>query len=475
MDERTGEPAQPSSALGGWRGLVMAAAVGLLVLFLPGSDTLSPEGQRLAAIFVFGIILWVTEALPVGVTALLVVVLQPILEVQTLHAAFEGFASPVFFFVLAMFCIAAAITGARLEQRFAYWLLDRAGTDSRRVLAALMLGTAATSTIVSDVPACAIFMTIGVGILSRTGVSRGHSAFGKGVMIGIPIAALIGGVATPAGSSVNILGIHFIEQYGGVRIPFVHWMAFGVPMALMLIPVAIWVILRVFPPEIDSIGHPDEIRRERQELRSMTAREKKMIILLVAMMILWILGSWVPALSTVVVALVGAVVLFFPGVALLSWKRAERIIAWDTLLMIGGVTSIGAASVDSGLAGWLVESFLGGMQDWNLLWILAAISAFTVVIHLALPVGPVVNAVVIPPIALLALGAGQNPALYALPVAFTASCAFLLPLDPVALLTYSKGYYRMLDMARVGVIISVFWVIWMTVLMIWIGPLLGIG
>lgn len=453
----------------------MAVAAGLLALLLPGPETLSPQGQRLAAIFVFGIVLWVSEALPVGVTALLVVVLQPILGVQSLHAAFEGFASPVFFFVLAMFCIAAAITGARLEQRFAYWLLGRAGTGSRRVLAALMIGTAATSTIISDVPACAIFMTIGAGILGRTGVPRGDSAFGKGVMVGIPIAALIGGVATPAGSSVNILGIHFIEEHGGVRIPFVDWMALGVPMALLLVPAAIWVILRAFPPELESIGHPEEIRRERRELGPMTVREKKTIVLLVTMMALWILGSWVPALSTVVVALVGAVVLFLPGVALLSWRRAEQVIAWDTLLMIGGVTSIGAASVESGLAGWLVQSFLGGMQDWNLIWILAAISAFTVVIHLALPIGPVVNAVVIPPIALLALDAGQDPALYALPVAFTASCAFLLPLDPVALLTYSKGYFRMLDMARVGSVISVFWVIWMTALMIWLGPLLGIG
>ena len=81
---------------------------------------------------------------------------------------------------------------------------------------------------------------------------------------------------------------------------------------------------------------------------------------------------------------------------------------------------------------------------------MAAISAFTVVVHLVLPIGPVINATLIPPIALLATETGQNPVLYALPVAFTASCAFLLPLDPVPLLTYTRGYYRMLDMLRAG-------------------------
>jgi sodium-dependent dicarboxylate transporter 2/3/5 len=93
---------------------------------------------------------------------------------------------------------------------------------------------------------------------------------------------------------------------------------------------------------------------------------------------------------------------------------------------------------------------------------------------LILPIGPVVNAVLIPPIALLATASGQNPALYALPVAFTASCAFLLPLDAVPLITYSKGYYRMFDMLIPGTIISIFWVILMTLLMVVLAPMLGL-
>jgi sodium-dependent dicarboxylate transporter 2/3/5 len=90
-----------------------------------------------------------------------------------------------------------------------------------------------------------------------------------------------------------------------------------------------------------------------------------------------------------------------------------------------------------------------------------------------IPIAPVINSVLIPPIVLLALDAGRNPALYAVPVAFTASCAFLLPLDAVSLLTYSRGYYRMLDMVRPGVLVSVAWVILMTALLLLLGPALG--
>jgi sodium-dependent dicarboxylate transporter 2/3/5 len=134
---------------------------------------------------------------------------------------------------------------------------------------------------------------------------------------------------------------------------------------------------------------------------------------------------------------------------------------------------LGAALVKTGLAKWLVEISLGGMPSHNVVWVVALICAFTVLIHLILPIGPVVNAVLIPPVALLALSKGENPALYTLPVAFTASCAFLLPLDAVPLITYAKGYYRMFDMLIPGLIISIFWTILMTLLMTLLAPVLG--
>lgn len=450
-------------------GLVSAVLVAALVLAAPDVEGLPPEGRRMGAIFVMAVILWATEAIPVAVTALLALILQPIFGTATLQAAFAEFMSPVFFFVLAMFCLAIAVINSGLDRRFAHWLLRRAGTSSRRIVVALMVGTAATSAIMSDVPACAMFMTVALGILARAGVRPG-SNFGRAAMIGIPIAALIGGVATPAGSSINILGIHFIEDYGQVRVPFVEWMIIGIPMVIVLVPIACWTTLRCFPPEIDTVPMP--ATDGRSGVGRTTLAERKIIGLLLTMVVLWIVSSWQPQLDVVLIALTGAIVMFLPGVRLLSWQDAERGVAWETLLMIGGVTSLGAASVSTGLAGWLVDALLGGMEAWSLPSVLATIGVFTVVVHLALPIGPVVNAVVVPPIALLASASGVNPALYALPVAFTASCAFLLPLDAVSLITYSKGYYHMVDMLLPGAIVSLAWVIWMTMLMMALRPVL---
>jgi sodium-dependent dicarboxylate transporter 2/3/5 len=382
--------------------------------------------------------------------------------------------SPVFFFVLGMFCISTAFQVSGLDRRFALSLLRRAGADSKLILLAFMVGTAAISTIMSDVPACAIFMAIALGLFAENDIRPGESRFGKAVMIGIPFAALIGGVATPAGSSINILGIEFIEKFGGVRVPFLHWMAIGVPMTLIMTPLAWWVIARCFPPERPTIGDVGAFRRELEALGPLTTAELKLIGFLGVMLALWIVSTWVPALDVTLVALCGSIAMFLPRIGLLEWKQVERGTGWDTLIMIAGVSSIGAASVETGLAKWMVESLMGGLAHWSPLWVVAAISVFTVLVHLVLPIGPVINATLIPPIALLATETGQNPVLYALPVAFTASCAFLLPLDPVPLLTYTRGYYRMLDMLVPGAILSAIWVAVMTVLMLTVAPMVGL-
>jgi sodium-dependent dicarboxylate transporter 2/3/5 len=435
---------------------------------------LPPLGQRAGALFAAALILWVTEPVPIAITALLAIVLQPILGIAPLGVAFTSFMSPVFFFVLVMFVIAQALTNTGLDRRFACWLLSKADGSTHRALMLFMLGTAAISTVVSDVPCAAIFMAVALGLFDKMGLAPGQSQFARGVMIGIPIASLIGGIGTPAGSSVNVLGLNFIEQYGKVRVPFVHWMAIGLPMVVILVPFAAKVILWCYPPERRHIEGID-FRAELRALGPLAAGEWKVIVVFASMLALWIASSWIRQIDVVIVAILGAVVMFLPGMRVFtSWKEAERATAWDTLLMIGSVTSLGAVSASSGLAKWLVDTSLGGLAAWPIAAVLAAISAFIVVIHLLVPVNPAIVASMIPPIVLLATSTGQNPALYGLAVVFTASCAFLLPLDAVPLVTYGKGYYRMFDMFLPGAIISVAWVALLTALLLLLGPWLGL-
>jgi sodium-dependent dicarboxylate transporter 2/3/5 len=454
-------------------GVGLAFLIAVVTVLLPAPEGLTPGGKNLIGLFAVALVLWVTEGIPIAVTSLLIIVLQPLLQIAPPVGAIAGFMTPVFFFVLTMFCIAEVVVHTGLARRFAVALLTRSGNDSRRVVLAFMVGTSTISTVMSDVPAAAVWMSMALPLLTRINAVPGRSTFAKALMIGIPFASFIGGVATPAGSSINILALFQIEQFGKVQVSFLQWMALGVPMWLILTPIAWWVLMRCYPPELPTIGDPKELEAERRALGPITTNEKKVLALMGVMIVLWISSSWVRAIDTTMVAMAGAVAMFLPGINLLTWPRAQRGIGWDALMLIGGVTSLGAAAGSTGLAKYLVGT-LPDMQLWPVAAVIALISAVTVLIHLPVPINPAIIGVLIPPISLLALGTGQNPALYALPVAFTASCAMLLPLDAVAIITYAKGYYRMTDMLLPGAIISIVWVIVMTALMVWVAPMLGL-
>jgi sodium-dependent dicarboxylate transporter 2/3/5 len=464
-------------------GIVAAVAVTVIVLLLPTPEGLPLAGHRIAALFAGVLVLWSTEAMPLAVASLLVLVLQPLLLLGTpastgvpagLRTAFTTFISPVFFFLIAMFSIALAWSKTGLDRRFALWMVSKGGTDAKRSIYMFMFGTGIISTIMSDVPACAIFMAIAYGTVTKLGLQPLKSQYAKALMIGVPIASLIGGIGTPAGSAINILGLDMIEAGGGERVTFLQWTAIGLPMVLILLPLAAFVLMKFYPPEIKTIGSLDTVHQEQRALGPISTGEWKVIGIMSTLLVLWTASTWVPAFDIVLVALCGASVMFLPGFRLFTWKEAQASIGWEAMLLAGSITSLGAASGSSGLAKWIVDSSLGGLADWSNLAIIAVISLFTVFIHLVLPVNPVIPAVMIPPIMLLGASTGANPVLYALPVVFTASCAFLLPLDPVPLITYSKGYYRMLDMFMPGLVISLFWVILMTTLLVVIGPIVGL-
>jgi sodium-dependent dicarboxylate transporter 2/3/5 len=172
---------------------------------------MSPDAQRMAALFAIALILWTAEPVPVAVTALLVLILQPILRINPLGAV-RQFHQSGLFFVVSMFVVAFAWIKTGLAKRFALWMISKAGTDAKRVLWVFIIGTGLISTIISDVPCAAIFMAIALGIFQRLGLKPLQSQFAKAVMIGIPIGSYIGGVGTPAGSAINLLGISMIEQ-----------------------------------------------------------------------------------------------------------------------------------------------------------------------------------------------------------------------------------------------------------------------
>ncbi len=455
-------------------GIVGAVLGGFIIFYLLPSADLTVNARALAGLFVGALILWVTEAFDPAVTSLLTLALMPLLGVfKDLKSATVGFYGTIVFFVIASFVLSTAVERSGIGKRFALSLLSKTKSGSKVAVLIFMVGCSLTSMIMSDVPSAAIWMSLAMPILNNLNLTPGKSNFGKAIMIGIPIGSLTGGVATPAGSSINILAINLMAQ-GGVNVSFFQWMAIGLPVALIMTFVGWFILVKVFPPEVVTIGTVDEFKNEYKALGKWSKNELKTVAVMAIALFFWIGSSWIKGLDITMVAILAAVAMFIPGMGLFSWKDAQNSIGWGTILLIGVVSSLGAASVETGLSKWIVGNVLGGVSGLSLIVLTLIIAAFTIVIHIPIPINPAIIAAIIPPMLALAQTTGINGAIYALPVAFTTSAAFLLPLDAVTLVTYSKGYYGMKDMFFPGLLISMVWCVVVTFAVVLMAPIVGL-
>ena len=225
-----------------------------LLVSLPCPDGLSPNGKRAIAMMFAAVLIWVFEILPVAVASVLFAVLPAVAGILPLPKMMQLFATLTIFFVFAMFCIAIAFQNSGLSRRIVLWTSLRSKGSPVRLLLLLMMVCALLSTILADIPVVAMMLPVAVLLLEKNGCVKGTSNFGKAVMLGLSIACLIGGVGTPAGSAMNMLTISLLQSTADVHIGFFEWTAIGMPMVLVLTPLAWWLVIRAFPPEIGRLA-----------------------------------------------------------------------------------------------------------------------------------------------------------------------------------------------------------------------------
>lgn len=449
------------------------AALYFIITALPAPDGLTPVGKKAIAMMLAAVLVWVFEVIPIAVSSILFTLLPVVAGIIPLPKVMAHFATPTVFFVFAMFCISIAFQNSGLNRRVVLWTSLRSRGNPSRLLFFLMMVSALLSTFLADIPVVAMMLPVAVLLLEKNRCEPGASPFGKAVMLGLPIACLIGGVGTPAGSAMNMLTIGLLQDTAKVHISFFEWMAIGMPMVLILTPVAWWAVIKVFPPEMDRLAGMELVEREYAELGPVTGREKLFFVILLINFILWCTDK-IHGLPLPVVAVIGGSLFVLPRIQLIDWERDKCRIGWDILMLIGASNALGMIIWEQGGASWIANACLGDISDLPLAGVIAAISIFTIVIHLLIPVNTAIVAVLLPALVALAGTMGVNPAMLAIPMGFSVSAAFLLPLDAVPLVTYPAGYYQMYDMFKPGALLSAFWVAVMTAAILIIAVPLGL-
>lgn len=449
-------------------GIITACTVLVISLCLPANACLTVTGIRTVGVLIAFLVMLVTEALPVVVTSLIFCGLMPVLGVTAnLGEALTGYSEPIVFFTLASFGIAAAMTTIPLSKRILRMMLKAFGRDIKSVLLAVMIACAVFSSIVSNVPTCAIFMAISLEFLKLYDNEEDRRKSGRTFMIAIPIASMIGGMMTPAGSSVNLIAISQLEKYNGTTVPFVQWMCAGIPMAIVLVPLAWFLMVKIYKPArvprqsiekfVDTMDIPEKIGE----------KEIKVIIIVCAMLVLWISSSWISMINVMTVATLGCCIMFVPGVEVLDVDTFLHENSWDAFFLVGTVLSISTAMINNG-----VSDVIAGLipsLDVSTMILIAFTAVLIFVSLIVIPVATSLIPILAPALITVAVNAGVAPVLIMMTAAICACNCYLLPLDTVALITYGKGYYAMTDMMKSTIFLQLMIII---LAMLWL-PVVG--
>jgi sodium-dependent dicarboxylate transporter 2/3/5 len=463
-------------------GMVLGPAVFVVLLATP-MDALPAPAHRLAAILGLVVVCWITEALPLAITALLGPLLAIVLQVAPAQKALASFADPIIFLFIGSFILAESMYVHGLDRRIAYSALSSrlVGRSAGRLLVVFGAVSVVISMWISNTATAAMMFPIGMSIvthLSTQGVAASphFRRFATTMMLITAFGASLGGLATPIGTPPNLIGLGMMRELIGVQISFFKWMQFGLPLAVILyalLALGFWFVgargLRL------SEDTSALVRRQLALLGPVSRGERNVMVAFFATVALWILPgvlsilgqreTWLArtyeaSMPEAAAALAGAVLLFLLPVDwrqrrfTMSWEQAVRI-DWGTVLLFGGGLAMGSLAFSTGLAGSMGRAIASLVPSHTPLAYTALFTGFAVL--LSEMTSNTASASMIVPVAIaVSQAAGVSPIEPALGATLGASVGFMLPIStPPNAIAYSSGHVPITSMMKYGVALDV--------------------
>ncbi|MGE0829012.1 MAG: DASS family sodium-coupled anion symporter [Hyphomonadaceae bacterium] len=449
-------------------GLLAGLAAAFLIQLFPVPAGLSPEAWIVVSLGALMVIWWVSEAVPVAITALLPLALLPIFGVVEFDQAAAAYADEVLYLFIGGFILGAAVERWRLHERLALSIVVRAGGKPRAMVAGFMIAACLISMWISNTATTLMLAPIAFGA-ARAFNPDGEAdlALGGALLLGVAHAATIGGIGTPVGSPTNLIAVSFFER-AGEPMSFLSWSGAALPMLIIMLPIA-WALLiipiRNARPD-ESERAVVEVKRALETLGGFSKPETRIAIVFGIVAFLWMfrpllqLAPGFENLSDAGIALVGAVALFLipAGVGgfqtkLMDWPTAERI-PWGIVIMFGGGLALAGAMEATGLTQW-IGAAISGMDMATLFALIAALVIATILVsEVASNVATLTS--MLPIVAAVAAATGADLRALAFPVAIAASFAFALPVaTPPNAIAYATGLVTLRRMLTVGLCLDI--------------------
>jgi len=469
-------------------GLVLGPLLAAAMMLAGAPDGLSDPGWKTAAIGILMGVWWATEAVPIPVTALVPLVCFPLLGIATIQDTAAPYSNKVIYLFLGGFIVAFAMQRWNLHRRIALAVLQHVGGNGRSLVGGFMLASALISMWVTNASTTMMLLPIAVSIIAVIdntveGLDESRRrAFQVALLLGIAYGASIGGTATLVGTPPNAMLAAFMQETYGTEIDFSSWILVGLPLGALMLPLA-WLALTrwVFKVDFKTSGEGRAVLRTmKDDLGSMSVPETRVAIIFLVMALSWVfrpLLVTLPGLSALDdsgIAIMGGVALFLvpsgdkQDPLLLRWEYATRL-PWGVLVLFGGGLTLAAAVSRTGLAQWMGTN-LQAIGTLPLIGIVVIVA--TMIIFLTeLTSNTATTATFLPVVGALAIESGYNPIVLTVPVAFAASCAFMLPVaTPPNAIVFGSGMLTIPQMARAGFLLNLIGVVVITLIAILVAP-----
>lgn len=450
-------------------GLFMGPILFIIILVLP-FQIISKNADIVIATALWMVFWWISEAVSISVTALLPLLLFPLLKVMPIDLVGANYGSPIVFLFFGGFVLALALEKVNLHKRIALNIIKKTGTTPNKVVLGFMIATGFMSMWISNT-ACTVFMlpiamsVIQLLIDDSDGYTKNDQNFAISVMLGIAFAANAGGIATVIGTPPNSILIGLLENEYGIEISFFKWMVIGLPFSALLITIIYFILVKWFFPNrnLKFNASKEVIDAELEKLGKMTPKEKHVLIVFSIVVFLWIfrtlINSLIPNLniSDTMISIFGALVLFTipfnlkQGDFILEWNDTQKL-AWGILILFGGGLALANGMTASGIVDLIAEQ----ISESNIGVLVTASVLIVLMLFMTELMSNVALTALLTPVA-AGIAIGLNiPILHLLiPVTIASSCAFMLPMaTPPNAIVFASGYIKVSQMARVGVVIN---------------------
>jgi sodium-dependent dicarboxylate transporter 2/3/5 len=448
---------------------------GVILLFTVPTDFISPVAGKVLAVAAWMVIWWITEAVPVAVTAFLPLVFFPLLGIMNMKAVSAAYANPIIFLFLGGFLLAAALEKHKLHERIALNLIRLTGTSGNGIILGFMISTGFISLWISNTATAMMMLPIAASVINlvRTNenqkpyeMPKAERNFALGLMLMVGYAATLGGLGTIIGTPPNVVFAGLLKEFYDQKLDFGKWMLVGVPVATALLLTTHFMITRfLFPSKIAHVkGSENLIASRLSALGGMRREEARVLMIFGITCFLWIFQE---AFNVYVfhqdvfndtnVAMMGGMLMFLvPSKAekrefLLSWQDTAGI-QWGILFLFGGglalASGLESAGIIQALGTWIAAgNVYSGWIVFGLIVVTVGLSEIMSNVALVQIFVPVVFG--------MADGLGVPPVLLAMPVTLSASIGFMFPIaTPPNAIVFSSGYIRVKDMFWAGLLLD---------------------